>query len=105
MKKRIIALLIGSALTLGACGSNDSDTSDGGKSVEVDGEKVALQKCISCHGGDLTGNSAPDISKIGASKSADEIQKIIEDGQGAMPGGIVSGDEAKAVADWLATQK
>ncbi|GEK33458.1 cytochrome c551 [Kurthia sibirica] len=105
MKKLLFALLIGSALTLGACGSNKDDASDGNKSVKVDGEKIAQQKCISCHGSDLSNGSAPDISKIGASKSAADIQKIIEDGQGAMPGGIVTGDEAKAVADWLATQK
>lgn len=104
MKKLFFALLMGSILTLGACGSS-SDEASKGETTEVDGEKVTKQKCITCHGNQLNNGSAPDISKIGSEKSEEEILKIVEDGQGAMPGGIVSGDEAKAVAKWLATQK
>lgn len=104
MKKILFALLMGSILALGACGS-DSKESGSGDSTQVDGEKVVMQKCISCHGDQLNNGSAPDISKIGTDKSEEEILKIVEDGQGSMPGGLVSGDEAKAVAEWLATQK
>lgn len=104
MKKLFFALLMGSILTLTACGSSSDKASNGG-TTEVDGEKVAKQKCISCHGNQLNNGSAPDISKIGSKKSEEEILKVLEDGQGSMPGGIVSGDEAKEVAKWLATQK
>lgn len=104
MKKAFLAVLFGSALVLGACGSNKSE-SGSGDSTQVDGEKVTMQKCISCHGDQLNNGNAPDISKIGAEKSEKEILKIVEDGQGGMPPGIVKGDEAKAVAEWLATQK
>lgn len=105
MKNLFFAMLLGSAMLLGACGGSDTKESGTGETVEVDGEKVVQQKCISCHGDQLNNGSAPDISKIGAKLSEEEITKVITDGQGGMPGGIIDGDEAKAVSEWLATQK
>lgn len=102
MKKVFFATILGSALLLGACGSSESESDD---STKVDGEKIAKQKCISCHGNELNNGNAPSIKDIGAKKSEKEILDIIENGQGGMPGGIAKGDEAKAVAEWLSTQK
>lgn len=106
MKKALLAMLLGSALVLGACGSDTEKTDSGSKeTTEVDGEKIVQQKCIACHGDQLNNGTAMDISKVGGKLSEEEILTVIEEGQNAMPAGIVSGDEAKAVAKWLATQK
>ena len=127
MKKWLMAALFGTMLVLGACGgagddnaNEPADTNDGGTEEEAtddgatdDGGAVdtaaaedAFQKsCASCHGQDLSGGAGPDLTSVGSSLSADEILDIIENGQGSMPGGLLSGDDATAVADWLADHK
>lgn len=111
MKKKLLAAIFGATLILGACGGGN-DTSDekdtgtsGGDTAAIDAEAVVQQKCISCHGGDLTGASGPAINKVGADHSEEEILDIILNGQGGMPGGIIKGEEAEAVASWLAEKK
>lgn len=110
MKKKLLAAIFGSMLVLGACGGGGDDASKdegttGGDTVAVDAEAVVQQKCISCHGGNLEGASAPAIDKAGATHSEEEIHDIIINGQGGMPGGIIKGDDAEAVAAWLAEKK
>ena len=127
MKKWLMAVLFGTMLVLGACGgagddnaNEPADINDGGTEEEAtddgatdDGGAVdtaaaedAFQKsCASCHGQDLSGGAGPDLTSVGSSLSADEILDIIENGQGSMPGGLLSGDDATAVADWLAEHK
>ncbi|MEK4128615.1 cytochrome c [Solibacillus sp. FSL W8-0474] len=73
--------------------SNDSATSD-----VSEGEKVVNTSCINCHGGDLSGAMAPDLTNISLSK--EEIIDILENGKGAMPPGTAAGEE-EAVADYL----
>lgn len=111
MKKKLLAAVFGTALVLGACGgggddssSEDTGSSNGGDS-SVDAEAVVQNSCVSCHGGNLEGGSAPAIDKAGAKYSEDEILEIIENGKGGMPGGIIKGDDAKAVASYLADKK
>lgn len=109
MNKKLLAAIFGSVLVLGACGGGGDDASKdegtGGDSVVVDAEAVVQQKCISCHGDNLEGAMAPALDAIGGTLSEEEIHTIIVDGQGAMPGGLIQGDEADAVAAWLADKK
>lgn len=109
MNKKLLAAIFGSVLVLGACGGGGDDAGSkdegGSSSVAVDAEAVVQQKCISCHGDNLEGGAAPAINKIGAELSESEIHDIIIDGQGGMPGGIIKGDDADAVAAWLADKK
>lgn len=107
MNKKLLAAIFGSVLVLGACGGGgDTGSNDeGGSSTTVDAEAVVQQKCISCHGDNLDNGSAPAIDKIGATHSEEEIHDIIVDGQGSMPGGIIKGEDAEAVAAWLADKK
>ncbi|MGG2056395.1 cytochrome c551 [Lysinibacillus pakistanensis] len=106
MKKVMLTLVFGSAIFLAACGGGKT-TNEGTKtSVTPDGEAIAMKSCITCHGGELQGqNNAPAIKDVGARLSETEILDIIENGKGSMPPGIVKGEDAKAVAKWLATQK
>jgi len=83
----------------------DTDSSGGDSVATVDYEKSYAQKCSTCHAADLTGGVGPDISKIGSQMTKEEIEKIILDGVGIMPPGQLKGEEAAAVAEWLAGMK
>lgn len=133
MKKWLFAILIGSALVLGACGSGDND--DGNKNnnngnnnsqEENDGnangnennndnnnanvdtaaaEEMFKNSCASCHGDNLDDGFAPDLTKIGSKYDADEIATIIKDGKGSMQPQNVPDDERAEIAEWLASKK
>ncbi len=112
MKKKLLAAIFGATLVLGACGGGgdtDTGTDDGATGDDtasaVDAEAVFQQSCASCHGGNLEGASAPALDTVGADLSEDEIHDIIENGQGGMPPGLIKGDDADAVAAWLADKQ
>ena len=117
MNKKLLALIFGAGLVLAACGGGDDeadkadkDTTDSGatttETASVDAEKIVSAKCISCHGQNLEGQgNFPALNDVGSRLSQDEILTVIENGRGAMPGGIISGDDAQAVAEWLAAKK
>ncbi|HWI49176.1 MAG TPA: cytochrome c [Rummeliibacillus sp.] len=127
MKKALLAMLLGSALVLGACGTTNkektttnetttTETKDNTanntttqekttETTKVDAEAVAKQKCISCHGNNLEGSVGPDLRKIGATLSEDQIKDVLKNGKGNMPAGLVSGAELDAVAKWLSEKK
>jgi cytochrome c551 len=107
MKKKLLKMVLGTALVMGlaACGGGD-DEAGGDTAAAGDAEKIYSQKCSSCHGGDLKGGMGPDLTAVGASKSKDEIAGIIKDGtDGGMPAGLIEGDDLDKVADWLAAKK
>jgi mono/diheme cytochrome c family protein len=98
---------------LSACGGGDEEaetekapteeqapTADAG-----DADSKYQQSCSQCHGGDLVSGSAPDLDMIGSKYSKDEILGIINNGKGGMPGGLLTGEDAEAVASWLAEQQ
>jgi cytochrome c551 len=112
MKKRIFALIMGTTLALAACnGGGDNaqepakDNNAGGGAATADAEKLVEQNCISCHGKNLEGGVGPNLQKVGSKLSQEEIENIILNGQGSMPKGLLQGDDAKAVAAWLAEKK
>ncbi|PSL28362.1 cytochrome c551 [Planomicrobium soli] len=115
MKRGILALMLGSALALGACGGNGETTTEpapapteggGSGSSSVDPEQVVQQNCISCHGENLEGaGNFPALNNVGSRLSQEEIRSVIDNGKGAMPADIIEGEEADAVAEWLASKK
>ncbi|MFC0525434.1 cytochrome c551 [Pontibacillus salicampi] len=128
MRKYLLAILFGSALVLGACGSGgdeengstdnqdenqteenestDESAGDEGGSVNAAAaEKLYKQNCASCHANDLSGNVGPNLKKIGAKYNQEEIDGIIINGQGSMPPKQLEGEEADTVAAWLADKK
>jgi len=64
-------------------------------------EEIYANKCSSCHGDDLSGEMVPDLTKVGADLSVDEIEDVIVNGKGSMPPGLAVGEETKALAEWL----
>ncbi|SER64259.1 cytochrome c551 [Psychrobacillus sp. OK032] len=117
MNKKLLAVIFGAGLMLAACGGGNDEANDNNdtatntetpttETATVDAEKIVNSKCISCHGGNLEGQgNFPALNDVGARLSEDEILNVIENGKGAMPGGLVSGEEAQEVAAWLAAKK
>lgn len=117
MNKKLLAVIFGAGLMLAACGggndkANDTDTTtDTGtttptETASVDVEKIVNSKCIACHGQNLEGQgNFPALNDVGSRLSEDEILNVLENGKGAMPAGLVTGEEAQAVAEWLAAKK
>ena len=105
MKKSMLALLFGSALVLAACGGDDGESS--GSSIQSEGEKLTMQNCATCHGGNLQGvGNTPDLNKVGSRLSEEEILDIIVNGTDkGMPENILKGEDAEKAAAWLAEQK
>lgn len=82
----------------------ETPTADAGFDAAA-AEAAYQQRCIGCHGKDLEGVSGPALTDIGARMTQEEILDILNNGKGAMPGGLVSGDEASNLAAWLASKK
>lgn len=109
----ILAVGFAVAVLLGVVGLNYLETAgENAEQAEGNGGDTAqtaegelpdyMQQCLSCHGTDLTGASAPDLTNLALSK--DEIVDILKNGKGGMPPGLVPGNEA-AVADYLLSLK
>lgn len=105
MKKSMVALLFGSALVLAACGGDNGESA--GSSTQSEGEKITMQSCATCHGGNLQGmGNNPDLNKVGSRLTEEEILDIILNGTGkGMPDGLIKGEDAEKAAAWLAEQK
>jgi mono/diheme cytochrome c family protein len=103
LKRALFAILIlVSAWSLSACGGSNENKQSGG---EVDAKTVYQQNCASCHGNQLQGGMGPNLKHVGSHLSKEQILKQIKNGGGGMPGGLVSGKKAEAVATWLANHK
>ncbi|WP_164216140.1 cytochrome c550 [Virgibacillus sp. YIM 98842] len=85
----------------------DAQTEEGQQEDSQEGEttddpsEVFETNCASCHGADLSGGAGPELVEVGSRLSEDEIYNIIMQGQGSMPGGLVSEEEAQAISTWL----
>lgn len=80
----------------------DGDVEEGATN---DPEAIYANSCAGCHGDDLSGTSAPDLTTVGGSLSQDEIEDIINNGKGTMPPALVSPEEAAVLAEWLSEMK
>ncbi|TFE03902.1 cytochrome c551 [Jeotgalibacillus salarius] len=102
MKKWWLGVALGSAVLLGACGGGEEEATDTGSSAgEMDPEEIFIGNCSGCHGDNLEGASGPNLQEVGSRLSQDEILNVIQQGQGSMPAGLIEGEEAEVVAEWL----
>ena len=103
---------------LSSCGGGDDEavpekthteeqtTDEQGPTTDVGEAEIKYQQsCSKCHGGDLVSGGAPDLNAIGTKYSKDELLGIIKNGKGNMPGGLLTGEDAEAVASWLTEKK
>jgi cytochrome c551 len=89
----------------GGGGGNGGGGSGGGGGEQTAGDPAQVfdSACGSCHtlaAADTNGSFGPNLDDLGPSSA--EVLKAIEDGPGPMPSGLVKGDEAQAVADYVA---
>lgn|SRR5690606_38053232 len=79
----------------------EAATEESAEAGDFDAEAVAQQKCVSCHGGDLTGGMGPALA--GTSLSADELHKDIKEGipGTAMPGGLVPDEHIDEMVEYI----
>src|SRR5690625_1100765 len=66
--------------------NGESENGEGGGTIDV--EAVYANSCASCHAADLSGGVGPDLTAVGSSLSEEEIENIILNGAGSMPGGL-----------------
>ncbi|MCM3761486.1 cytochrome c [Alkalihalobacillus oceani] len=67
----------------------------------AEGQVLAEQSCIACHGGDLSGGAGPGLTSLEGAYTVEEIVDIIQNGQGSMPATGLNDVEADAVAQYL----
>lgn len=73
--------------------------------VMLDPEEMYANSCAACHGADLAGGAGPDLTAVGSSFSEADIEAIINNGVGTMPGGLVNPQQAEEIAAWLSEMK
>lgn len=110
MKWKLAAMFLGVSLALAACGgggdnAGNNNGNNGGGDTAASAEQIYKQNCASCHGQDLSGGVGPNLQKVGSKYSKEQIKEIIVNGRGAMPAGIIKGEDADKVAEWLASKK
>ncbi|WP_042223434.1 cytochrome c550 [Oceanobacillus manasiensis] len=86
-------------------GGESSEGESGEGETSDDPEAIFESNCASCHGADLSGGAGPDLTQVGSRLSEDEIQDIIINGQGSMPPGMATDQEAEVLASWLAEKQ
>jgi len=105
----IFAVVIFSSIGVSQRADIQNEDENGGEAAEEvvaeDPEEIFANSCASCHGGDLTGGAGPDLTSVGSDHSKEDILSVIDEGQGAMPAGLIQGEEAEEVAAWLAEMK
>lgn len=71
------------------------------------GQELYNQKCANCHGKNLEGIVGTELTNTGSKYTEEQLLDIIVNGieKTTMPGGLLEGEEAEAVAKWLAQQK
>ncbi|WP_339198337.1 cytochrome c [Solibacillus sp. FSL R5-0449] len=83
----------------GAADKNSADGDHSGETAELNGEDIAQNNCISCHGGDLTGGGGPSIVGLDPEHIKDYALNGSENGN--MPPILKNEAEADAVAEYI----
>ncbi|GAK11478.1 cytochrome c [Geomicrobium sp. JCM 19039] len=101
----ICLMLVFSFIGLGAGGEEGEEGNENGEEMDTDdpvalGEQLFEDSCLSCHGDAGAGGTAgPPVAGL----DMDVVIQAIEEGPGAMPDGLVSGEEAEAVAEYVSS--
>lgn len=69
-------------------------------------EDIYANNRASCHGDDLSRGAGPDLTAVGEELSEEEMEDIIENGKGSMPGGFIENEKAiQKLANWLSDKR
>ena len=82
-------------------GGEAAEGEEGGETAEgdFDPEAHAQANCISCHGSSYEGGVGPSL--IGLELPQEEIEDVLINGKGTMPGGLVPEANVAAMAEWV----
>jgi cytochrome c551 len=127
MLKKMCMLTMGLtlAVSISACGQKSTPapivsptvaptsttTEPTGTAAAVDSSMVAQtvfkQNCVVCHGVDLSGGVGPNLQKVGARLTQEQIVTTITNGRNVMPAfkGKLKPEEIDALTKWLAAKK
>jgi hypothetical protein len=111
----ILVIYVGCGIAVPAVVLANRGESEGGvgplqtaelSSKDEDGKNLFRQRCASCHNLDAVnarGVTGPDLDEIGdvTRQRIENAIRIGGTGQGRMPAGLLSGSEARDVADYL----
>lgn len=105
LTKKLVAALVGVSLVAAGCGSSSAPQDS--KQAVSDAPPSFTQNCAACHGSGLEGRSAPNLTKVGARLSEDQIKNKIANGGGGMPAfkSRLGDDEVNKLASYLASKK
>ncbi len=68
-------------------------------------EEIYQKSCLSCHGQNYEGGVGPALTGIGDRLSSDDIKSVLQNGRGAMPGGLVPDEKLDEMAQWVSELK
>lgn len=78
------------------------EAAEGGEEAaagDFDPEAHAQANCISCHGSSYEGGVGPSL--IGLELPQEEVEDVLINGKGTMPGGLVPEENVAAMAEWV----
>src|SRR5699024_3143680 len=102
-KAQLVVGMFFMAMMLAACGGGNDGNNGNNDGDSEEAEQLYEKSSANCHGDDLEGESDPQLDNIGTEMSIDEIREQIDDGSDdcEMPEGLLEGDDADEVVDWL----
>ena len=82
-------------------GGEAAEGEEGGETAEgeFDPEAHAQANCISCHGSSYEGGVGPSL--VATELAQEDIEDILINGKGTMPGGLVPEANVAAMAEWV----
>ncbi len=111
LRKGLLVSLLIISLGIVGCSNNSNEESDAieDKAIAINekGQELYNNKCANCHGLNLEGIVGPTLVTTGSIYNEEELLDIILNGieKTTMPGGLLEGEEAEALAQWLAEKK
>jgi mono/diheme cytochrome c family protein len=107
MRSTRLLVTLGAAglLAFGGCGGDDPAPADRpSEAATGDGKAVFASTCGGCHtlaDAGTGGKIGPDLDDLKPDKA--RVEAAIKSGPGSMPENLVTGDDAVAVADYVAS--
>ncbi|TWT08241.1 cytochrome c [Planococcus sp. CPCC 101016] len=82
-------------------GGEAAEGEEGGDAAagDFDPESHAQANCISCHGSSYEGGVGPSL--VATELPQEDIEDILINGKGTMPGGLVPEENVAAMAEWV----
>lgn len=109
-----LLMILAAALLAAGCGGGDSGSGDAGSGGDsgaessggggdVDAKSLFTSTCGGCHtlsDAGTSGSVGPNLDDV--APDAETVRTTIDEGQGAMPADLLEGEEADAVAEYVA---